>query len=390
MEGVDKKALEALIQKNVGTKIRKLRKAKKLNAVALAEKAGISQGQLSKIENGKATISIKNLAAICRVLDYPVSYLFQSEDSAQTGSHTMTTVTAVAGLEHQGLHWFEREISRYTDGTVTLNTLGTLQFGPVHEQIDLLFNGEIDLFVEELVHFDRIVPELKQFNLPYCFPSQEKRLAFLRSSYFRENVANVLLEKGIRCLNPRWNWIRGIERVIIANRPITTPREVKGLRVRIYESEILKKFWEKMGAIPVVVPYAGIRQAIDSGKVDAVPLSKELLYRQRLCRNARFITILGDLACLVGIFITEKKYSSFSHEIQNSLKKACNSAGDIFSMNVKLAEEKNEKLNMYRYGAVYLKVDLEPWRLDTLRIRRELMAEKMLSRTAWEAMEDAC
>ena len=59
-------------------------------------------------------------------------------------------------------------------------------------------------------------------------------------------------------------------------------------------------------------------------------------------------------------------------------------------MNVKSAEEKNENLNMSCYGAVYLKVDLEPWRVETLRIRKELMTEEMLSRTAWEAMENAC
>ena len=387
MDGIDKLAQDALIQKNIGKRIHQLRKGQKLNAVTLAKKSGISQGQLSKIENGKATISIKNLAAICRALNHPVSDLFQSEKSPQ---HPMTIVTAIAGLEHQGLHWFEREISRHTNGAMTLNTLGTIQFGPVHEQIDLLLNGEIDLFVEELVHFDRIAPKLKQLNLPYCFASQEKRLVFLRSDYFKKNVINVLLDKGIRCLNPRWNWSRGLERVIISNRPIITPGDVKGLRVRIYKSEILKKFWEKMGAIPVFVPYAEIRQAIDSGKVDAVPLSKELLYRQELCHNARFITNLGDLARIMGIFITEKKYLSFSPEIQNSLKNACDSAGDIFSTNVILAEEKNESLNMSCFGAVYLKVDLEPWRVETLRIRRELMAEKMLSRTAWEAMENAC
>jgi len=387
MEGVDKVALEALIQKNVGERIRKLRKAKNLNAVELASKAGISQGQFSKIENGKATISIKNLAGICRLLGYPLSYLFQSESRAHADTHTITTV---AGLEHEGLHWFDREISRYTDKVVTLNTLGTVQFGPVHEQVDLLLKGEIDLFVEELVHFSRTAPALKHLALPYCFRSKAKRLAFFRSSYFLENVTNKLLAKGIRCLNPRWNWIRGLQNVIISNRPIITPRDVKGLRVRIYESDILKKFWDKMGAIPVVVPFGGIRQAIDSGKVDAVPMFKALLYHNRLCRNAGFITILGDLACLMGVFVTEKKYASFPHEIQNSLKKACGSAGDIFSLTVKRAEEKNEKLNMSRYGAVYLKVDLEPWRLETLRIRRELMAGKMLSRTAWEAMENAC
>ena len=381
---------EVLIQRNVGKRIHKLRKDKKLNAVALAEKSGISQGQLSKIENGKATISIKNLAAICRVLDHLVSDLFQNKESTGTGHHPTTIVTAVAGLEHQGLHWFEREIARHTNGAITLNTLGPVQFGPVHEQIDLLLNGEIDLFVEELVHFGQIAPELKQFNLPYCFSSQEKRLAFLRSGYFRKKVTNVLLEKGIYCLNPRWNWSRGLERVIISSRPIITPEDIRGLRVRIYKSEILKNFWEKMGAIPVFVPYVEIQSAIDSGKVDAVPLSKELLYRQKLCRNARFVTNLGDLDRIMGIFITRKKYLSFSPEIQNSLKNACDSAGEIFSTNVEWAESKNESLNMSCFGAVYLKVDLEPWRLETLRIRRELMAEKILSKTAWEAMEKAC
>ncbi len=387
MEGVDNVAQETLIQKNVGERIRHLRKVKKLNAVALALKAGISQGQLSKIENGKATISIKNLAGVCRVLDRPVSYLFQGDDRSPICTHTITTV---AGLEQEGLHWLDRKIGRYTHGAVSLSSLGTVQFGPVHEQIDLLFNGEIDLFVEEWVHFSRIVPVLEHFNLSYNFASEEKRLAFLRSDYFMENVVKVLLTRGVRCINPRWNWVRGSERVIIANRPITTPGEIEGLRVRIYKSRVLKKFWEKMGAIPVVVPYARIRQAIDTGKVDAVPLSKELLYRHGLCRNARFVTCLGDLSCIMGVFITEKKYSSFSHEIQNSLKKACNSAGDIFSMNVKQAEAKNEKRNMSRYGAVYLKVDLEPWRLETLRIRRALMAEKTLSPAAWAAMENAC
>ncbi|MCD6187464.1 MAG: TRAP transporter substrate-binding protein DctP [Desulfuromusa sp.] len=390
MDGIDKMAQETLIQKSVGKRIHQLRKEQKLNAVELAEKAGISQGQLSKIENGKATISIKNLAAICRALDHPVSDLFQNKESTGTGHHPTTIVTAVAGLEHQGLHWFEREIARHTNGVIALNTLGTVQFGPVHEQIDLLLNGEIDLFVEELVHFDQIAPELKQFNLPYCFASQEKRLAFLRSGYFREKVTNVLLEKGIYCLNPRWNWSRGLERVIISNRPIITPGDLSGLRVRIYKSKILKRFWEKMGAIPVSVPYAEIQSAIDSGKVDAVPLSKELLYRQNLCRNARFVTNLGDLDRIMGIFITRKKYLSFSAEIQHSLKNACDSAGEIFSTNVKSAESKNESLNMSCFGAVYLKVDLEPWRLETLRIRKELMAEKRLSLSAWEAMENAC
>jgi transcriptional regulator with XRE-family HTH domain len=49
MAKIDNAVQEDLIQKTVGIKIRELRKAEKMNAIDLASKAGISQGQLSKI-----------------------------------------------------------------------------------------------------------------------------------------------------------------------------------------------------------------------------------------------------------------------------------------------------------------------------------------------------
>ena len=77
----DKVVQETFIQENVGLKIKTLRGVKDLKTVTLASKAGISQGQLSKIENGKATISIKNLTRLCNVLEIPLSFLFQTEDN---------------------------------------------------------------------------------------------------------------------------------------------------------------------------------------------------------------------------------------------------------------------------------------------------------------------
>jgi transcriptional regulator with XRE-family HTH domain len=127
MEKIDKAVQEDLIQKNVGIKIRELRKAGKMNAIDLASKAGISQGQLSKIETGKANVSIKNLAQLCRILGRPLNYLFQTEDKSTAVRHK---ISAVAGLENQGLHWFEQEVGSNTNGAVALNSLGTRQFGP--------------------------------------------------------------------------------------------------------------------------------------------------------------------------------------------------------------------------------------------------------------------
>ncbi len=379
MEKIDKVIQEDLIQKNVGIKIRELRKAEKMNAIDLASKAGISQGQLSKIETGKANVSIKNLARLCRILDRPLNCLFQTEDKSTAVRHR---IIAVAGLENQGLHWFAQEVDSNTSGAVALNSLGPLQFGPAVDQIDLIFEGSVDLFIENLVQFYGIAPALKQLSLPYCFRDEQHRQAFLASPYFRENVTDVLLQKGIRLLNPNWNWIRGLEWVLVSRRPICTPDDVKGLKVRIFDCEHLRIFWEEMGAIPVAVPWSKVRKAIASGQVDVVPTSKAFVYNNGFCIHAKYVTILGDIPAIMGVFITETKYSSFSSEIQHALEKACDSAGNIFSLNLYHIERKNERLNMSRYKAAYLKVDLSPWWLAVSRVRKKMADQDTLSQQA--------
>lgn len=378
---------ETLIQKNIGVKIRQLRRSKGLNTVSLASKTGISQGQLSKIENGKATISIKNLTRLCSVLDIPLNHLFQMENETRPEKHI---INAVAGLECQGLQWLANEISTFTQGDVSLKPLGPFQFGTADEQINYGFKGNLDLFVEGIVHFRSMAPALKHLTLPYCFKSEEKRQAFFNTPFFKENIVDPLLKNGIRALNPRWNWMRGMEKVLVSRRPVICPEDVKGMRVRIYNSETLAQFWETMGAIPVKIPWSGVRDALKNDIVDIVPTMKALVYHNDYCKYARYITLLGDMPSILGVFISEEKYQSFSPDIQKSLKKACDTAGEIFSHNVVLWETKNEKLNLEHYGVAYLKVDKLPWRLKMRNIGKTMMDQGKLCKQTWQEIEKAC
>ena len=383
----DKAAQGILIQKSIGIKIKKLRVAKELNTVILASMAGISQGQLSKIENGKATISIKNLSRLCTALETSLNFLFQVEEIT---SQTKQTINVVPGLENQGLHWFSREIINQTDGAVDLKQFGPIQFGTFIEQINYGFKENLDLFIDGIELFDSMAPSLKHLILPYCFRSEENRQAFFATRFFQENVAKRLLGNGIRCLNPNWNWMRGIERVLLSRKPIISPEDVKGLRVRVYESDVLAKFWENMGAIPVNIPWLEINDALKNKEVDLLPSMKALLYHNGYCEYAKYVTLLGDIPSIMGVFISDKKYSSFSPKIQESLRKACDSAGEIFSHNVDLMEIKNEKLNLSRFSVAYLKVDKLPWRLKTFEIRQKMIDQGILSGQAWQEMQKAC
>jgi transcriptional regulator with XRE-family HTH domain len=105
--------LEKSIQRRVGARVRKLRQAAGITAVVLTGQAGLSQGQLSKIENGKAVLSVKTLARLCRIFDRLVGYLFQSVDEMP---RVLGTLATVKGPENEGIQWVAEEVRKLAGG----------------------------------------------------------------------------------------------------------------------------------------------------------------------------------------------------------------------------------------------------------------------------------
>ncbi len=176
---------EQAVQGRIGAKIRELRIAAGLTAVELALRAGLSQSQISKIETGKAALSIASLTSLCQILGRPLSYLFQKDEEIPRILGTMTTV---AGPESRGLTWFADEVRRRTGGRLSVVPLQATLLGPQTRQSAMLKEGLLDLFIEDLPAFRDLAPALDLLSLPYIFNSTEHKSAFLHSPQFDQNV----------------------------------------------------------------------------------------------------------------------------------------------------------------------------------------------------------
>jgi transcriptional regulator with XRE-family HTH domain len=129
--------LEQRIQRRVGARVRELRQAAGITAMVLAGQAGLSQGQLSKIENGKAKLSVKTLARLCRIFDRPVGHLFQSFDEMP---RVLGTLNTVKGPENEGIQWFAEEVRKLSGGNLQLIPLRPSQIGSAVAQVDQLMD----------------------------------------------------------------------------------------------------------------------------------------------------------------------------------------------------------------------------------------------------------
>lgn len=83
------------MEKYIGAEIRKRRRRHDMTVLELAQRAGLSQGMLSKIENGQTSPSLSTLAALADALGVPISTLFSQMDQ----SRDVTFVPKDQGLE---------------------------------------------------------------------------------------------------------------------------------------------------------------------------------------------------------------------------------------------------------------------------------------------------
>ena len=377
---------EQIIQSLVGSKVRELRLAAGIRAVELADLTGLSQGYISKIENGKATISIKALSRLCQVLDRPLSYLFQSQEEIP---RVMGTLNTVKGPERLGMLRFAEEVYKRSNGSMSLIALKASQLYPAGDQVEQLRQGVIDIFIDNLKYFSAPAPGLDNLSLPYCFDSREHTLAFMHGDYFENKIRKQLINAGIRLLNNRWNWWRGLEWVLVSGQPIVTPDQIKGLRVRVEDIPISAEFWAAMGAKPVTVPWAEVKMALRLGHIDVLPTQKAHLYPMGFCNYGRYVTRLGDAAPLLTVAVNDTKYQALPPSMQKIMVESCDWGGDQFSKLVRESEEENEAKNLEEYRAAYLQVDQAPWREAVAGATSRLLEQGKLSRDFWAAIDDA-
>lgn len=381
---MSKSADEIWMQQLVGAKIKELRKSAALRTADLARQAGISQGQLSKLESGKATLSISTLLRLCKLLNQSLSMLFQGDDEVPRIMGTMTTISTPAS---QAMDWFAREVRLRTENRMVLIRLRGSQVGSAEEQLEQLRQGVIDLFMGDLSYYYQFSPAVNIINLPFTFSNEGHLISFLESDYCQKAIREPLLAQRIRFLDRRWSWQWGPERVLVANRPIITPEQVRGLRVRVSLSPVERRFWEELGAKPIVLPWPDITPAWSKGQFDVLPAYKVHLFPMGFCRFGRYVTLLGDVCPNLAIAANEAKFAALPSDIQQVLQQTYEDAGDYFRVTVRQAEEENELLNLAKYKAVYMKVDLTPWRTEAARIRRKMIDLGQLPVEAWTEVQ---
>lgn len=161
---------------------------------------------------------------------------------------------------------FKEVIEAKSGGKINIEIYPVGQIGDALQQAEILQNGGIEFAVVSPGNTGTVVPENQLFSLHFLFSDDMDKNAeiFKNSVALNEMLSSKYLEKNIKVLA---YWTEGAMQWT-SNKPVTTPAEWKGMKMRTMQSPMIVAAYEAYGANPTPVPYMEVYSGLQLNMIE--------------------------------------------------------------------------------------------------------------------------
>ena len=203
------------------------------------------------------------------------------------------------------------------------------------EELEALQLGAVQMLAPSLSKFGPLgVRQFEIFDLPYIFPDDAAFQRVTRGAVGQQLFA--LLEP--RQIKGLAFWSGGFH-VISANRPLRTPADVKGLKMRIPSSKVLEANERALGALPQVMAFSEVYQALQTGVVDGTENILSSYTSQKYVEVQKDITLTYHTHTGYAVVINKAFWDKLAPELQAIV---ASSIADATDYEQKLVSEEND------------------------------------------------
>lgn len=257
------------------------------------------------------------------------------------------------GLRHKAAMLFADKVKEYTQGrySVDVHHSGTLGDDPkLLEQVKL---GAIDLAISGIAIYGNQVPELGLLALPYLVESYEQGWALYDTSPWVKEWLGKLQTKNMRALSV----LEAGFRQLTATKPVRTPADVKGMKIRIAKNQVYVWLWQTLGANPTVMALGETYISLQQGVVDAQENPIPTIHVQKFYEVAKNVSLTNHIYAPIPLSLNEKRWQAMSAADQSTFMKAAQEAS---AWHRKAVASEDEKMlaEMQAKGATVIKPDV--------------------------------
>lgn len=191
---------------------------------------------------------------------------------------------------HKGLEEFKRVVEERSGGRLRIEIFPSGQLGSETESLEKVQAGTLDITKTSAAPIGNFVPAFKVFSLPYLFRDEEHYWKVLEGPAGRKMLD--LLDEGGG--GAKSSGLHGLgyfdsgSRSFYAVKPVRSPADLKGLKIRVMNDQVAMDMVEALGASPTPIAYGELYTALKQGTVDGAennPPSFVTSHHCEICKN---------------------------------------------------------------------------------------------------------
>lgn len=241
-------------------------------------------------------------------------------------------VAAADTPKGQAAEYFKKIVEERTKGAVKVEVFANSTLFKDKEELEALQLGTVQMLAPVPGKFGPLgVKEFEVFDLPYIFKDIDAVHRFARGP----GGSALLTKLESRGVTGLAYWDNGF-RVMSANKPIHTPADMKGLKMRINSSKVNAAIMKAAGAQPQSMAFSEVYQALQTGVVDGTegPLSN--LYTQKQYEVQKHVTLSYHTISNYVVVANKKFWDGLPPTIRSTLEGAVK---DATALNDSVAEK---------------------------------------------------
>jgi len=247
-------------------------------------------------------------------------------------SHVVTNDTP----KGKGALKFKELAEKYTKGRVKVEVYPNSTLYKDKEEMDALQLGAVQMLAPSTAKFRPIgVPEFEVMDLPFLFPDEATYLKVVNGPAGK-SLLKLLEAKGITGLA---FWDNGFH-MVSANRPLLMPADFQGLKIRISGSKVADAYFRAMGALPQIMAFSEVYQALQTGVVDGCENTPSNYYTQKFYEVQKDITVSNHAHLQYAVIVNSKFWNGLPADIRSQLEQAMKEATDYADS---IAAKENEE-----------------------------------------------
>lgn len=230
---------------------------------------------------------------------------------------------------------FKDLAEKYTKGRVQVQVYANSTLYKDKEEMEALQMGAVQLLAPSLAKFRPLgVKEFEVFDLPFIFDDYND-LHKVTQGPIGKSLLDKLEPKGIKGLA---YWDNGFKS-FSANRPLKNVADYRGLKMRIQSSKVLASQMNALGAIPQVMAFSEVYQALQTGVVDGTENPISNLYTQKMHEVQKHLSLTNHGYLGYAVIANKKFWDGLPADIRAQLDKAMKEATDYAN---KIAKQEND------------------------------------------------